>query len=153
MIAKSDLDQAIDTLIESGDVEKMQSIVERLSFCLDEAKIVEEVDVSIEDEEIKKDEPLSPAYISTEALPQVQEPPTAPVSSPQKTPPVTTTPANLQAKSVSVHGNSVIIDGVINTGRGQTSCYLIPIDINNVAHLPGWFIFNSLSNFTQCARL
>ena len=45
-------------------------------------------------------------------------------------------PANLQTKSISVHGNSVIMQGVIDTGMAQTSCFLIPIDIGNIGQLP-----------------
>ena len=36
-----------------------------------------------------------------------------------------------------MHGNSVIMQGVIDTGMAQTSCFLIPIDIGNIAQLPG----------------
>ena len=46
-------------------------------------------------------------------------------------------PANLQTKSISVHGNSVIMQGVIDTGMAQQSCFLIPIDINNISRFPG----------------
>ena len=51
--------------------------------------------------------------------------------------PASSIPANLQTKSISVHGNSVIMQGVIDTGMAQTSCFLIPIDIGNIAQLPG----------------
>ncbi|KAL5271365.1 hypothetical protein ACHWQZ_G001864 [Mnemiopsis leidyi] len=51
--------------------------------------------------------------------------------------PATSIPANLQTKSISVHGNSVIMQGVIDTGMAQTSCFLIPIDIGNFSQIPG----------------
>lgn len=148
------INKMIDDLVFQGDRDTIRKVIKRLQKSLKPIAHIKEDTISIElatdDPEIIRHSPSE--ELTCGSLPETPNTPNKQETGtktggrcsnynelaspgPHMLQPTSTVPANLHTKSVSVHGNNVIMQGVINTGTSQQSCYLIPIDINNIARL------------------
>ena len=134
-----EIDKMIVDFIELGDKTSIQRLIAKLQNSLKQpakvgqkepkAKIIEETATEEKDVSNVTDQTSLSNNFSSNAD---QPSPVLPVLQS-----ASSIPANLQTKSISVHGNNVIMQGVIDTGMAQQSCFLIPIDINNISRFPG----------------
>lgn len=145
----------IDDLVFQGDRDTIRKVIKRLQKSLKPIAHIKEDTISVElndGPEIIRHSPSEEltcgSLPETPNTPNKQEVGTRNGGScsnynelantgPHMLQPTSTISANLHTKSVSVHGSNVIMQGVINTGTSQQSCFLIPIDINNIARLQG----------------
>ena len=137
-----EIDVMIEDYIKLGDEDGMKRIISSLQCALQRTpkkSISVNGCMNTSPEVIKEaPTPVKQKVNKTVEVPRTTPDNTQPQSiNPVNLQPASSIPANLQTKSISVHGNSVIMQGVIDTGMAQTSCFLIPIDIGNIAQIPG----------------